>query len=161
MSAPAPRVVNTSPEKLALPPGPTAPMSRSAQGDGRPVEAEFTDTKTGSEMEVLPSPFVARAVRLYEPGAGLFHVMAYGLSGALRLSWTPADVMAEPSSVTPQRTPVPAPVGAVTMNRRTHRLDVAAKAVTDAGQGAKGVLNVIVTGTGTDEDYRIDRTELN
>ncbi|MBB3094060.1 hypothetical protein FHR83_001709 [Actinoplanes campanulatus] len=89
-------------------------------------------------------------------GAG----MAFGLSGALRLSWTPATVMAEPSGTAPQRTAVASPIGSVTMDRHTHRLDVAARAVTDAveGQNAGGVLKVIVGEGGAGKDYRLDRT---
>ncbi|WP_230860112.1 hypothetical protein [Actinoplanes aureus] len=89
-------------------------------------------------------------------GAGV----AFGLSSALRLSWQPASVMAEPSSRAPQPAAVPAPVGAVEMNRHTHRLDVAARAVTDAvaGRSARGVLKVIVDGNTGDEGYRLDRT---
>jgi hypothetical protein len=89
-------------------------------------------------------------------GAGV----AFGLSGALRLSWTPADVMPEPSSAAAQRTAVPSPIGSVTVNRHTHRLDVAARAVTDAvkGQSARGVLTVTVGEDEADESYRLDRT---
>ncbi|MEU4222019.1 hypothetical protein, partial [Actinoplanes sp. NPDC026623] len=88
-------------------------------------------------------------------GAGV----AFGLSGALRLSWTPAEVMAEPASVAPRRTAVPSPFGAVTVSRHTHRLDVAARAVADAvkGQGARGVLKVTVGADDADESYRLDR----
>ena len=57
-------------------------------------------------------------VLLLALGAGV----AVGLGGALRLSRTPADVMVEPSSVAPPRTAVPSPIGAVTVNRHTHRL---------------------------------------
>ncbi|GLW35849.1 hypothetical protein [Actinoplanes regularis] len=93
---------------------------------------------------------------LFSLGAG----MAFGLSSALRLSWSPVTVMAEPSSTAPSRAAVASPIGSVTMNRHTHRLDVAAGAVTDAVEGQKpaGVLKVIVGGDGAGEDYRIDRT---
>ncbi|MCU7727778.1 hypothetical protein ODJ79_29010 [Actinoplanes sp. KI2] len=84
--------------------------------------------------------------------------MAFGLSGALRLSWVPAQVMAEPSGVAPVRAAVPAEVGSVTLNRHSHRLDVAARAVTDAGRGHRGVLRVVVRGDNSGETYRIDRT---
>ncbi|GID91483.1 hypothetical protein ACFQFC_10185 [Amorphoplanes digitatis] len=89
-------------------------------------------------------------------GAG----MAFGLSGALRLSWTPADVMTEPSAMAPPLTVTPSPIGAVTVNRHTHRLDVAARAVTDAakGQDARGVLKVTVGENAADESYRLDLT---
>ena len=85
---------------------------------------------------------------------------AYGLSSALRLSSTPANVMAEPSSLAPPRAATPSPISSVTLNRHTHRLDVAAQAVTVAaeGRGGKGVLTVVVSGDSTDESYRIDRT---
>src|SRR3954451_14656382 len=83
--------------------------------------------------------------------------MAYGLSGALRLSWVPAHVMAEPSGVAPPRAAVGSPIGSVAMNRHSHRLDVAAQAVTDAGQGRPGVLKVVVNGDSDAESYRIDR----
>jgi hypothetical protein len=95
-------------------------------------------------------------VLLLSLGAGV----AFGLSGALRLSWTPTEVMAEPSSVAPRRAAVPPPFGAVTVSRHTHRLDVAAQAVTDAvkGQNAREVLKVTVGGAEADESYRLDRT---
>lgn len=87
-------------------------------------------------------------------GAG----MAYGLDSALRLSWTPAQVMPEPPTAVPQqRTAVAPAIGVVTLNRHTHRLDTAARAVTAAGQNAKGVLTVTVTGDSDDESYRLDR----
>jgi len=95
-------------------------------------------------------------VLLLALGAGV----AVGLGGALRLSRTPADVMVEPSSVAPPRTAVPSPIGAVTVNRHTHRLDVAARAVTDAVKGSSTgkVLTVTVGEDDTDESYRLDRT---
>ncbi|MBL7257624.1 hypothetical protein [Paractinoplanes lichenicola] len=88
-------------------------------------------------------------------GAG----MAYGLNAGLRLSWEPVQVMPEPSAVAPARPLVEPAVGAVTMNRRTGRLDLAARAVTAAG-GGDGVLKVVVTGDGSDESYRLDGLTL-
>ncbi|ASW54343.1 hypothetical protein [Plantactinospora sp. KBS50] len=92
-------------------------------------------------------------------GAGV----AYGLNGALRLSWTPAPVLAEPSVAVSQRAAVAAPIGTVTLDRHTHRLDLAARAVTDAaagrgGRGGRGVLTVTVGADAADESYRLDRT---
>ncbi|MET0415982.1 MAG: hypothetical protein ABW022_08180 [Actinoplanes sp.] len=89
------------------------------------------------------------AILLLILGAGL----AYGVSGALRLSWEPARTMAEPQGAEPPRAAVATPIGRVTMNRRTHRLDVAARAVT--GRGAQ-VLTVTVTGDSDDESYRLE-----
>ncbi|MEU4420861.1 hypothetical protein AB0F81_09555 [Actinoplanes sp. NPDC024001] len=83
--------------------------------------------------------------------------LAYGLDGALRLSSAPANVMAEPVSLAPRHTAVPAPIGSVTLNRRSHRLDVAARAVTDVATG-RGVLTVTVEGDDDSERYRLDRT---
>ncbi|WP_127502846.1 hypothetical protein [Actinoplanes solisilvae] len=95
-------------------------------------------------------------VLLLALGAGV----AYGLDSALRLSWTPATVMAEPSGAAPPRSPpVAAPIGSVTMNRRSHRLDVAAEAVTEAGDGP-GVLRVVVAGDSDEESYRLDGLTL-
>src|SRR5690242_14888480 len=98
-------------------------------------------------QEVVPVDALQIAMRrvlviflLLAVGAG----MAFGLSGALRLSWVPARVMAEPSGVAPARPAVPAEVGSVSLSRRSHRLEVAARAVTDAGRGARGVLRVVV-----------------
>ncbi|BCJ48333.1 hypothetical protein GCM10010168_77410 [Actinoplanes ianthinogenes] len=97
-------------------------------------------------------------VTLLVLGAG----MALGLSDTLRLSWQPASVMAEPRVTVPPAAPaVPAPIRAVTLNRHSHRLDVAARSVTDAATeaGARaGVLTVTVTGDDRAETYRIART---
>src|SRR5690348_10860685 len=95
------------------------------------------------------------AVVLLVLGAGV----AYGLDSGLRLSWTPAEVMDEPSGLAPLRYPTAAAVGSVTVNRRSPALDLAAKAVTDAGDGP-GVLRVVVEGASTDESYRLDGLTL-
>src|SRR5690242_4127337 len=79
---------------------------------------------------------------------------AYGVGGALRLSWTPAGVMAEPSGVAPAKAAVAGPIGTVTVSRHTRRVDLAASTVPRNGR------NVLKVQFGDDpgENYRLDRT---
>src|SRR5688500_7410845 len=70
MSAPAPFRVKAPPENVALPALPTAPTSRLANGDGRPLVAGvMTETATGGDVVRLPELSVATAVSEYCAGA--------------------------------------------------------------------------------------------
>ncbi|WP_246613242.1 hypothetical protein [Paractinoplanes bogorensis] len=86
--------------------------------------------------------------------------VSFGLSEGLRLSWEPAPVMAEPTAAAAtERTSVRSPIGSVSLGRRTHRLDVAARAVSEVADGP-GVLRVVVGEDSAGESYRLDGLTL-